>query len=77
MKWSSLPLSLAGHTNLIKMSVLPRFLYLFSNIPVFIRKNFFTKLDSLITSFLWGNKTPRIRKTFFAEIKMSGRDGAT
>lgn len=72
VKWSSLPLSLAGRTNLIKMSVLPRFLYLFSNIPVFIRKNFFTKLDSLITSFLWGNKTPRIRKTFLQRLKCQG-----
>ncbi len=67
VKWSSLPLSLAGRTNLIKMSVLPWFLYLFSNIPIFIRQNFFTKLDSLITSFLWGNKTPRIRKTFYRD----------
>ncbi len=58
---------LAGRTNLIKMSVLLRFLYLFSNIPIFIKKIFFTKLDSLITTSLWGNKTPHIRKTFYRD----------
>ncbi len=31
-KWSALPLSLASRLNLIKMTPLPRFLYLFSHI---------------------------------------------
>lgn len=34
VKWSSLPISLAGSINLVKMTVLPRFLYLFQMIPV-------------------------------------------
>lgn len=59
-RWSSLPLSLAGRVNLIKMSLLPQFLYLFQHIPVFIRKSFFSNLAQLISSFLWGNKRERI-----------------
>lgn len=67
-KWSRLPLSLAGRINLVKMSVLPRSLYLFSNIPIFIRKIFFIKLDSLISSFQWENK----RKSFIQRSKFLG-----
>uniref|UniRef100_A0A674P0K1 Reverse transcriptase domain-containing protein n=1 Tax=Takifugu rubripes TaxID=31033 RepID=A0A674P0K1_TAKRU len=62
-RWSSLPLSLIGRVNLIKMSILPQFLYLFQHIPVFIRKSFFSKLDQLISSFLWCNKRARIGRS--------------
>lgn len=63
-RWSVLPLFLAGRIDLIKMTVLPRFLYLFLNLPIFIKKSFFNNLDKLIESFLWGNKGHRIRKCF-------------
>lgn len=37
-RWASLPLSVAGRVNLIKITVLPKFLYLFPNIPILIKK---------------------------------------
>ena len=52
-RWLSLPLSLAGRINSVKMTVLPKFLYLFQCIPVFIPKTFFRKLDTAVLEFVW------------------------
>jgi len=50
-RWSTLPLSLAGRVNLIKMTILPKFLYLFQHIPVLISKKFFAKVDKFLIFF--------------------------
>lgn len=34
--WRVLPLTMIGRVNAIKMVTLPRFLYLFQNIPIFL-----------------------------------------
>lgn len=70
--WSTLPLSLARRINLIKMVVMPKFLYLFQHIPVYITKSFFDKLDGTISKFLWGNKPARIRKAILQSPKSDG-----
>ena len=71
-RWSTMPLSLAGRINVIKMSILPKFLYLFQCVPLFLTKLFFTKLASLISAFIWNNKSPRIRKIFLQRMKRCG-----
>ncbi len=71
-RWASLPLSVTGRVNLIKMIVLPKFLYLFQNIPILSKKSFFKTLDKIIISFLWGNKPSRISKTLLQRPKRSG-----
>ena len=62
-RWMNLPLSVAGRVNLIKMIILPKFSYLFQNIPIFIKKSFFNLLDKSITSFIWNGKVHRIKKS--------------
>lgn len=64
-RWTQLPLSVAGRINSIKMSILPKFTYLFQNIPVFIPKSFFRKFDSILSSFIWNYKTARAKKKIF------------
>lgn len=71
-RWASLPLSVAGRTNLIKMIILPKLLYLFQHIPVFINKTFFVRLDRLLSSFLWNNKPARLKRTILQLPKSEG-----
>lgn len=71
-RWSALPLSLIDCVNLIKMVILPKFLYLFQHIPIFMKKSFFCQLDQTISSFLWVNKPPRIKKAILQLPKKSG-----
>lgn len=70
--WKSLPISLLGRINAIKMMFLPQILYLFQNIPVFLTKSFFKKIDSIIQPFLWNYKTPRITKKHLIKLKVNG-----
>ena len=40
-RWLTLPLSMIGRVNAIKMVILLRLLYLFQNRPIFLTKSFF------------------------------------
>ena len=61
-KWKLLPISLIGRVNIIKMVVLPKFLYLFQNVPIFLTASFFKTIDSIILPFIWSYKSFRISK---------------
>lgn len=71
-RWGNLPLSLIGKINVVKMNILPKFIFLFQSIPLFLPKDFFDALDKLICSFIWGGKPPRIRKTLLQRCRLSG-----
>lgn len=71
-KWSPLSLSMAGRINSVKMTLLPKFLYLFQSLPIFIPKSFFKALDSLISTYIWNGKPPRLRKAFLQRPKQAG-----
>ncbi len=60
LSWKPLPLSLIGKVNAVKMNILPKFLYLFQCLPIFIPKSFFSNLEKIISSFIWNNKPRRI-----------------
>ena len=51
-RWSPLYLSLMGRINTVKMTILPKFLYVFQSLPVFLTKSFFHKLNNLILPFI-------------------------
>ncbi|XP_028270679.1 uncharacterized protein LOC114441791 [Parambassis ranga] len=54
------------------MNILPKFLYFFQCISVFIPKSFFHSLDSVILQFIWNKKVPRLRKTVLQKPKGDG-----
>lgn len=69
-RWASLPLS--GRVNLIKMIVLLKFLCLFQNVTILIKKSFFKTLDKIVISLIWGNKPSGISKLHLQRPKHSG-----
>ena len=71
-RWSHLPLTLAGKVNIVKMNVLPRFMFLFQCIPIVLNKSFFGHLDSEISKFVWNKRKPRIRRAFLQRPKCVG-----
>ncbi len=70
--WGSLALSFIGKINIVKMNILPKFPFKFHLIPVFLPKQFFDSLDEIITSFIWGEKSPRVSKTLLQKCRLSG-----
>lgn len=58
--WTKLPLSLIGRISLLKKKIVPVILYFLRHSPIGIPKYFFKKIDSIVTSFLWVPKSPRI-----------------
>lgn len=54
--WESLPLSLLGCINLLKMKIIPKFTYYFRHSPQWIPRSFFVRLNELFSSFLWAPK---------------------
>lgn len=71
-RWSVLNLSLAARNNSVKMNTLPKFLYLFQCVPIFLPQVFFSKIDTIILEFIWNKKPPRIRKQFLHRPKALG-----
>lgn len=60
-RWSDLPMSLMGRINLIKMSILPKFIYLFQALPLTLPSDFHKKLDNIFSQFIWNNRKARVR----------------
>lgn len=59
-RWSAMPISMVGRINILKMSVLPKFLYLFQCIPRPPPSNFFTNMSNLFRDFIWNNRRARL-----------------
>uniref|UniRef100_A0A3P9J7K4 Reverse transcriptase domain-containing protein n=1 Tax=Oryzias latipes TaxID=8090 RepID=A0A3P9J7K4_ORYLA len=60
-RWMSLPLSLMGRINAIKMNILPKMLYVFQNLPLPPPNDFFSKIKKQFLAFIWKNDKARIR----------------
>lgn len=59
-RWIALPLSLAGRASLIKMVILPKLLYFFTNIPWAPSRHFFAAIQKQMARLVWGGKQARI-----------------
>lgn len=61
-KWTRLPLSLAGRVHTVKMNILPRYLYLFQCLPIYLPHSFFNFTNSIISTFIWAGKRARANR---------------
>lgn len=59
--WNENYFSWFGRAAIVKMVILPRFLYLTRTLPIEIPQKFFNELNTMVTRFLWQHKKPRIK----------------
>uniref|UniRef100_A0A5F8G801 RNA-directed DNA polymerase n=1 Tax=Monodelphis domestica TaxID=13616 RepID=A0A5F8G801_MONDO len=70
--WKNIDCSWVGRDNIIKMTILPKLICLFSAIPIELPKTFFNELEKTITKFIWKNKRSRISREI---MKKNAKEG--
>lgn len=59
--WSTCLLNLSARVDTLKMSILPKLLYLFLALPVKVPISQFQEWDKQISQFIWGGRKPRVK----------------
>ena len=70
-QWSSLPISWIGKINIIKMTILPKILYLFRVLPISVPTYFLRNLQRKTLAFIWGSLKHCVSKQtlYFSKLK--------
>uniref|UniRef100_A0A667ZGQ6 Reverse transcriptase domain-containing protein n=1 Tax=Myripristis murdjan TaxID=586833 RepID=A0A667ZGQ6_9TELE len=71
-RWSIIPFSVRERVNIIQMNILPRFLFLFKALLIYIVSNTFKQWDSIIMNFIWNGRKTRIKMKYLKLPKEKG-----
>uniref|UniRef100_A0A3Q3FN93 Reverse transcriptase domain-containing protein n=1 Tax=Labrus bergylta TaxID=56723 RepID=A0A3Q3FN93_9LABR len=72
-RWKSLPLTIWGRIDTLRMNVLPRITYLIVALPLSVDRGLFKEINKLFHNFIWRDKTPRVsRKKLYIDRKSGG-----